>query len=188
MLNKTVLSSMAIVSLLSACSGGSGSSQSFDQLATKGQNIIEKYQDADLTPEAAMPTSGTATYNGVAAFSDVPDAEYIAENAEAVAALRLEANFGNNTISGKMDNFVDYDNERADGSVQITNGSISGNTFNANLNGSLTVDGDTASVTGDMAGGFVGANANAVAGVLQADLSAGGQTGATLYGIFGAER
>ena len=178
---------MAILSLISACSSSSGGKQSFDEIATKGQNIIEKYEDADVTPVSAMPTSGTATYNGVAAFSDVPDAAYIAENAEAIAALRLEANFEDSTIGGEMDNFVDYDNDRAQGSVQITNGTISGNTFGADLDGDLTVDGDTATVSGNMEGAFVGADASAVAGALQADLSDSGGLGMTLYGVFGAE-
>jgi hypothetical protein len=184
---KTALSSIAILSLMSACSSSSSGNQSFDQLATKGQNIITKYEDADLTPESEMPTVGTATYNGVAAFSSVADAEYIAENADAVAALRLEANFGDSTIGGKMDNFVDYDNVRAPGSVQVTNGTISGNAFNADLDGDITIEGEAVTVSGDMAGGFLGADANAVAGAIQADLSSGGGT-ETLYGIFGAEK
>jgi len=184
---KATLSSIAILSLMSACSSSSGGNQSFDQLATKGQNIIEEYGNADVTPESAMPTAGTATYNGVAAFSDVPSESYIAENAEAVAALRLEANFGDSTIGGKMDNFVDYNNVHAPGSVQITNGTISGNTFNANLDGDITIEGEAVSVSGDMGGGFLGADANAVAGAIRADLSSGLGT-ATLYGIFGAEK
>lgn len=185
---KISLSSIVILSLMSACSSSSNGNASFDQLAAEGQNLLAKYDDTSVTPESAMPTVGTATYNGVAAFSDRADADYISNNAEAVASLRLQANFGDSTIGGKMDNFVDYENTSASGSVQIINGTISENVFAANLDGDLNIEGQVVPVSGDMAGAFLGANANAVAGFIEADLALGGYGTETLYGVFGAEK
>lgn len=192
MISKNALSSIVILTLLSACSsssgGGSDATQSFDQLLAQGENIAIKYEEAELTSVSDMPTGGTATYHGVAAFVEASDGYYTPENPEMAAArLRLDANFKDSTIGGEMNNFVDADNARARGSVQIGDGNISGNTFDAKLNGTLTAEGNTAVVDGEMAGAFVGSNADAVAGGISMGLSYPEVSG-TLEGLFVAEK
>lgn len=180
---------MSTLLLMSACggSGGSGngtSGESFASMAQRGNQLFEKYENSDLTPEISMPTSGTATYRGVAAYSDVADVGYIAQNAEVVSNATLTANFSNDSISGKLDNFKDYENTAIPGTVNIRNGKIRGNEIEADLNGSVNLGGRNSSVNGDLAGGFIGPKADAIAGAVAADVSNYG----TIYGILGAER
>jgi hypothetical protein len=125
-----------------------------------------------------MPTVGTATYNGVASI----DSE-----AGVVSALRLDANFSDSTIGGEMTNFTDNNNSGAQGSIKITDGNISGNTFDAKLNGSVTAQGEAISVKGVMTGGFLGANAGAVKGTFEGTQSSGNEID-NFDGKFGAEK
>lgn len=132
-----------------------------------------------------MPTTGTATYKGAAAFGTTQN--FDVQQAEALAAVRLEADFAASSISGTIDNFVDSSGERAAGSVAVTNGTIAGNGIAADLDGNLTIEGTSIDVGGDMAGNFVGANADAIVGDIEADLTGPGGT-ETIFGVFGAEQ
>jgi len=180
-------SALAIAALaVSACSSSnSGGSRSFDQLAEEGQALITKYENEDVTPTSNVPTAGNATYNGVAAFGTTQS--FDVQNAEALAAVSLEADFAANSISGTIDNFVDFDGERAPGSVAVTNGTIAGNAIEADLSGDLTIEGTSIAVGGDLAGNFVGANAEAIIGDIEADLTGPGGS-ETIFGVFGVEQ
>lgn len=179
------------MTLLSACGGSGGSGnpsvkyKSFVDMAQEGQTLIGKYWSAGLTPFANMPTNGKATYTGVAAYSDVLNAKYIVENAEVVSKVTLNADFAADEISGKLDNFRDYENKAIAGAVDIKNGKIQGNTIKADLSGQINVTGQgNSSVNGSLAGGFAGPNADAIIGGLNADVSNVGE----IYGVFGAEK
>jgi hypothetical protein len=164
--------------LLAACVGGGSGGASFDSMATRGQNLINAVDGEQATPVGSMPTTGTATYAGVAAFAPT---EY--DQVEILSEASLKANFGSSSISGNLSNFRDYENNRFPGSVAIQSGVISGNQFDADLSGSLTVDGAPTIVKGTLNGGFVGANANLAAGAIEGTV--GGQS---MVGVFGAEK
>lgn len=187
-MTKIMLAFVAIplMAALSACgsSGGSSSSNaSFNDMARKGNALIAKYEDAEPTRVADMPTDLQASYRGVAAFSDVPDVDYIAENAEIMSDIQLNADFRTGAVDGELRNFRFYDNDRIAGTVAVRNGAISGNMLEADLAGDLTYGGGAERVTGALAGMFVGPQAEAVAGAMAGQIGNEG-----FYGMFGAER
>lgn len=179
-----LVAALPLVGVLAACSssGGAGSA-SFDELARQGNALASRLENADPTPVANMPSSGSATYRGIAAYSDTPNAEFILENGEIVSQVELNADFSSGAVDGKLTNFRWYDNDRIAGSVDIRNGSIEGNELYADLSGSLTYGDGAEDVRGDLAGIFAGQDAGAVVGAME------GRIGSEdFYAIFGAER
>jgi hypothetical protein len=163
--------------LLAACVSG-GKDASYDEMYSRGKSLVSKFESEDPTPVGAMPTTGTATYSGVAGFG----AE-TSEQVEVMSQASLAANFATSSISGNLTNFRDYENNSIPGSVAIQNTSINGNQFTAPMNGSLTVNGAPSAVNGTMVGAFGGANANSIAGIIEGTV--GSQQ---MYGLLGAEK
>jgi hypothetical protein len=186
---------LCLVASLSAC-GGSGTSggPSFSSLSSTGQSILSQYGSAPATDVANMPTSGTATYSGVAAYStDSGDPAYLALYAQTLSQLELNADFGTSTISGRAYNFKTIrPGASIDGQINV-NGTISGNTFNADVSGSTRESVDAiqnyqVNYTGNVQGEFVGSGADAVRGTGSAIGDAGILGSATVYTLWGAQR
>ena len=108
----------SVIALLSACGGGGGGSDSVsfaelldrtDQLGLLDGDFLED----DETDFEAIPTTGSATYTGVATvssfaeFNDEPDEQDFV----ALGATTLTADFGDQSISGSADNFFQIDEE-----------------------------------------------------------------------------
>mgnify|MGYP002714179261 CR=1 FL=1 len=187
-MTKTILSlaSLPVLALLAACSSGGsngGGSASFNDMARDANALLAKYDDAEPTPILNMPENGSATYRGVAAYSDVADMDYIAENAEIMSDVELNASFASGSLTGELSNFRAFNNDRIAGTVKVQNGSIDGNEIYGDLAGDLSYQGERASVDGVIAGMFVGRDAQAIAGAIGADVG-----GEEIYGMFGAER
>lgn len=126
--------------LLTACGGSSTGSSSFETIVSEGRAILDQYGAAAATDPANMPTTGTATYNGAAAYSsDYSSAADIVQYAETVSDVTLTADFANSTVTGTADNFhtVSTPNVTLSGSLSL-NGTISGNSFSTDLNGTVT--------------------------------------------------
>lgn len=136
----------------------------------------EELDALEPTPVEDMPTSGTATYDGIARtqLSLEPDSEAVSYSVFLQSQVRMTADFGSGQISGDMTNFNTFGNS-VRGSLDIENGVISGNTFAADVNG-IREQGDLefyareagefvnygsgdVSVSGAMDGGFLGADA-----------------------------
>lgn len=191
---KAISISLCLVSSISACGGSSTSGgPSFETLSTSGSALLEQYGNAAPTGVDNMPITGTATYRGVAAYSsDSSDPVYIAQYADTLSELELNANFGTSTISGRAYNFkTNVPGVSIDGQVNV-NGTISGNTFDADLSGS-TVESNEAitanlNYTGTAQGEFVGTDAQAVRGTGTATGDAGILGSYTVYMLWGAER
>ena len=164
--------------LLTACGGSGSGGASFDSMATRGEALINKIDGQNPTPMSSMPTAGTATYSGVAAF-----APSIYDEPEVLSEASLTANFGSSSISGNLTNFRDYENTVIPGSVAIQSGVITGNQFGANLTGSVTIDGAAAAVNGTLDGGFASTNANLLAGIIEGTVG-----GEYVIGVLGAEK
>lgn len=182
---------MPALALLAACGGSETGGSSFAQLSSSGINLVQKYGDADPTAPAAMPT-GSATYNGVAAYStDYSMPENIVNYADTLSKVQLNANFNSSTLSGKAYDFVTNEpGYTIAGELQV-NGIINSNTFTAGIGGTLmeTYQGVSVPVgwTGNIAGGFVGTNAQGLVGLGTA-VSTGIYGGVTANTVFGAER
>ena len=152
--------------LLSACGGGGGAGGiSFASLEQTGVDIYVKHYNSNETPVSSMP-SGSATFTGVAAFNNtnVSSLQEFLNTADPLAKLTLNANFSSNSISGSVTDIKSWNGSATSGSVNISNGRISGNTFLADANGIVYLEGNAAEVNALVDGIFHGNNAQAVVG------------------------
>ncbi len=155
---------------LSACgsSGGDGPDPlTFAELAA--EEDILRNDTGGLTVVEPMnlpdgPTAGSATYNGTLGF--ILD-ENGADEVQFLSDLTLTANFVADTISGNASNFVDSSEEQYTGSLSLERGVIDRNTdttlnytFNADLEGTLTNNGDQYESFAEIRGEFLGASAS----------------------------
>lgn len=182
----SVFAVLAIASL-SACGGSStgstsssGStptsfdqlkSASTDQLRERGEALLAEYDTVDDTTLDQMSAqTGTATYAGVTAFGETPD--FAIDDAVATSAISLTADFGADTISGEMTNFYAENDvgefQSVAGTIAVNGGVITDTTFTANISGDLVLPDGTEAVTGTLDGGFIGDNADAVEGDINA--------------------
>lgn len=167
-----ILQSLALVAAtggLSACSSDDDFNLSdpptFDDLAVEEANLIGEYAGEDFTPVDDMPTSGSATYNGVAAYSSSevsPDA--IRADPDSLSSITMTADFSSSDIFGRAHDFQSARGIDIDGGLEITGGTITGNDFDANMGGTLTEDGVEVSYDGGVVGDFVGEGAEALEG------------------------
>lgn len=173
-----VCAALVSVGLLGACGGSSGGGgASFEDLGQQGSDIAARL--TDMAPTEAMPVTDTASYRGVAAFGETPGVE----TPVALSRVQLTADFAEANISGVLDNFR-ADGVPASGRIDVTNGQITGNGFQADLAGAVSLAGDRAGITGTMSGEFVGADAGGVRG----NMEAMADDDFTVFGVFGAER
>lgn len=116
--------------LLAGCSDDGGTSDgprpAYEDLLAERAEINSEafFGSLPFTGAAALPTSGSAAYDGVMTLDlnteeGVPDREMLGE-------LELEVNFGRSTdaVSGSATNFVNYDGEEFDGTLAITDGDL----------------------------------------------------------------
>ena len=171
--------------LLNACGGGGGAGGiSFASLEQSGADLIVKHYYQPATPLSRMP-SGSATFTGVAAFNNtnVASVNDFISTADPLAKLTLYANFSSNSISGSVTDIKSWNGSATSGSVTISNGRISGNTFLADANGVVFYEGSAAAVNAAVDGVFLGYNAEAVFGS-----SVGTFGSQPFYGLYLAEQ
>jgi hypothetical protein len=158
-MKNTVLLTCTALTLMGC---GGGGSVDFATRGIQGANLVSDWSPVARTSAQSLP-SGTFNYQGVAGFKlGNQSTEAIVTTADALASASITANFDQDTISGKLTDFVDYTNTRGAGEVNLRNGSISGNTFSADATGSVTYLGTPLVVQGVVGGEFRGSSADAV--------------------------
>ena len=113
--------------------------------AVYGQETLANGMDA-------LPTTGSATYNGVATAIGVFDGEEGREAQHVTASVMLTANFQSNSIDGMISNFgvVGSNDPFPQTTLSLSNGTISGTSISASI-------GDTnRGFTGSLDGQFYG--------------------------------
>lgn len=196
MYTKSILS-FAAIAALSACGGSStgpasfttaSTQATFDDRVSRGVALGDKYDE--VGPTSNMPTSGTATYAGLAGFADTPNAE--AADVYGTADVTMTANFTatGGSVSGSMTNFLgknDDNNqiEALQGSVTIADATFAGNTFSTTVSGTLTDPEGTLNITGSMEGGFLGDEGAAIGATM---VLSDGEDDAPIYGALIAEK
>ena len=171
----------SVIALLSACGGGGGGSDSVsfaelldrtDQLGLLDGDFLED----DETDFEAIPTTGSATYTGVAtvsSFAEIND-EPDEQDFVALGATTLTADFGDQSISGSADNFFQIDNvdaenledltgERIDGSLEYELVQVEGgiNFYEGSVSGSVSpTDAAEIDIDQTFAGFFTGEDAD----------------------------
>lgn len=137
-----------------------------------------------VAPEGSALT-GTASYTGDFAMQEIGDGD-----GGLLGDFAMSVSFDDGSLTGSLGNEIIVDDENgrfiATGSASI-NGSVTNDTMNATLTGVYTAGGESAQIDGRMAGQFVGAGAETVAGGMTAAVSDLGD--AVVYeGIFAGSR
>ena len=157
---------------ISACSNGSGggsdggggsgglgasageSLTDYDDLS----DLLDEITDDNLTDVDTTARTGTATLTGALGIGDLGDDEDLT----LIGDLTINANFDTDTATGSATGFTlfneDTDEVDRNGDVTETltmsNGTISGTDFDADMDGTLTNAGDDFAVDLEMDGGF----------------------------------
>jgi hypothetical protein len=196
---KLALATPVIAVALSAC-GSSNGIADYEELGNKADAVIDRvkvvgdyneetkeYQNI-TTAEEMSQRSGSATYTGVAGLWVADSEEILAQRMEndadpaVVAALNLTADFDSSSITGSMTNLqTNEEDMTVSGQIDLANGTISGGDLTADLTGTLETTGDgpdeTLTLTGTTTGAFVGDNAEAAVGEIDATLGDGSFVG-----------
>ncbi|QFG37684.1 transferrin-binding protein-like solute binding protein [Paracoccus pantotrophus] len=122
--------------------------------------LLEDWENAPYTTVSQMPQTGTATYRGVAMYGE----------GEVLSSAEMQANFANDSISGRLHNFQAQNGTPISGEVAIRNGVITGAEYSATLAGQLSAAGERASVSGTAYGDFSGRQAEIVDGSISAQV------------------
>ena len=160
------------VAALAGCGSSTATSDrdQFEALVARGEAISDRYAPPRLvTTPLNMPDTGSATYTGVAAV--------VVETPATMTVLAGEASivaeFGTNTLSGSMTNFIGVSGPNVEnppdavldgatpyaGTLAVTNGtigSIVASGVSADFAGSLTGGGNVIVMNGTMIGQFIG--------------------------------
>lgn len=138
--------------------------------------FVEKSENLILTPIADIPTSGSATYDGVFSLGRIeerfpgdPDPDLVDP---LIGEVELDVDFQRNTLSGNADNFFD-DTRSVSGSLTISDGeierSVDGVLFVADVVGELPINGAQRDVEGALIGGFGGNDAETIVSLFVGD-------------------
>lgn len=200
---KSILS-FAAIAALSACGGSSTGPASFttvgspppatsnqvafDERVSRGIALGDKYDD--VVPTSNMPTSGTASYAGLAGFADVPDPDEADLIGSADVSMTATFTPSGGSVSGSMTNFLGLNDdtnqvEALQGTLTIADQTIIGNGFVTTVSGTLTDPGGTLNVTGSMNGQFLGDEAAAIGATM---ILSDGEDDAPIYGRLIAEK
>ena len=189
------------IAVLSACSsGGAGGASaglsataSFDEIEAQGDLLVERYEDETWTEAEDMPTSGSATYAGVAAYGagSVDDLIDGVTESSLASQMSLTADFTRGEVYGAFTDFRSNMEGYGDtvGRITVRNGEIINNALVADVDGQISGNGELAVIEGGMSGLFVGGRAEAVAGGMDmvfTDQSSGVET--EVSGLFVGER
>jgi hypothetical protein len=150
---------------LAACSTGSGQQLASDY-ANEGLSLVYRYQYSNPTPLWSMPSTGSATYEGIATldYERTPNS-----TAELVGAARINADFAGRRTTGSVTEMVDDNDARASGALRMNNGVIQGNLVTGDMRGTITYRGTETTLDLDATGVFAETGARAVLILLEGD-------------------
>lgn len=118
---------------LSACGGGGSDGVLPLSYAEGSAAALALFDEVAALPgTVALPTSGTARYEGFAQIDPDDGVDRIL-----LSRLQIDLDFRTAAIDGELDNFVWQDEERVSGEVDISNGAITGTQLEFDLNGIL---------------------------------------------------
>lgn len=199
---------------LAACGDGGGDggpvvpdSARFTELSAEASDLYFEHQGASAE---SLPASGSATFEGAAAFATErdlaeaaagldPDEEPLPRDWAVLASpsmvsdVTLTADFGSNAVEGRVHDFEGAAGVEIDGELAITDGGIDRDrgTFQADLGGTLTVDGEDVTYANGpfvgVNGSFQGEGVEALQGST-ASVATGAAGEEVVYGVFTAER
>lgn len=204
MRNKTYLLAAMALPALAACGdtggsiGGGGSVNLVAEMAEDGAALESEFALIQFTRVEAMPTTGSASFSGVAAYTESDDIGAISEieytSADLVSDVTLTADFAAETVGGWLSNFQSnsavYKGIEAD--IAFTGGTFASydtqyQTFASDIEGEMTSASRSGSVDGLMTGYFVDRNVLGATGAVSLEVL-NGDDRTVLMGTFIAGR
>ncbi len=173
---------------LSACGGSDQNTPiNFASLSSDFRAISVAQRSLDITPIANMPTSGSSSFSGVGAYSvSETNPNMILDNPDILSKVDFNADFARSTLTGKAHDFRSANGEEVSGVLNITNGKITDNIFDADINGTINNRDVPVNYSGEAFGLFGGSNAGAIRGGGRATGTSAGYQPQTLTAIFSA--
>lgn len=180
------LAALAVVGAASGCSDSDGSA--YDDLTDQYDALVDASDRLPLSNPDLLPLSGGATYDGIMVMSTDGDDGLPSDLA---GDMTLRADFGDDTLSGSVDDVVTDGGDRLEGSLDIERGDIDRNidlattrTYTFDMDGVLTEnDGTDLRVAAEGRGDFLGEDHQRAAGNVEG-LIASDEDVATLRGGF----
>lgn len=181
------LGALMATAMVAGCSGGGsdGSVEDMDgtgpsnsatltELVDEANTLADRALYMEDTSAADLPTSGTASYDGVMMVST-------SDGNALIGDLDLSVDFGasNDPISGSVTGLVDRDEGRWGGSLDVDDGTLNRDTggfptWAANLEGTVVSPTETDyEVDGQVEGGFGRSDASFIGGELTGEACAG---------------
>ncbi len=162
-----ILPALVALSALTACGGGGSSSDPAPaptqaESLTRAKTLTTEYAQTAATVATAMPVTGQASYAGAAVFGKGTDMDALLQAPTMSGDMALNADFATGAVTGGIDNFRDATNAPVSGEMTVSGGQIAGAVLGGDLTG--TVGGKD--VNAQMSGSFLGADAEAVRGVI----------------------
>lgn len=196
MAGRAWIGALAAAGLVTGCSdGGSGSdanaSPTYGELSDQAGALEDRTENLPLTDPSVLPTSGSASYDGVIGL--VSDGAGGAPE-DFAGELTLNVDFRRDDLSGQATNFVTAGEERLDGTLAITGGDIARGTdpeleptYAFDMGGTLSdTDGDDYRVDATGVGAFLGEDAEATFGFVGGEMISKNGT-ASLGGAYVAD-
>lgn len=176
---------------LSGCLATTNSAVTAESLTSDGYDLIARFQTESATSAATMPSTGSATFEGVAAYSSTGGTvQDVIDNASSVSEVTMNANFGTSRISGTANNFRPTQLTNVDqlsGQLNLE-GVITGTEFSGTVQGRITEDGTPVDYGGSIDGSFLGDGALGLVGAGSATAAVNGVYVGTAYGVWLAEQ
>lgn len=186
MMTRTAIG-VALLAGLSACDAVKGID--FDSLNGVGEDLEARYGagNAEITQMENLRTTGSASYEGAAFFSDGEANESTSRETSMMASeVSLTADFANSSIGGEFSNFRSKSGgDEIEGRLVLSEGRIRNldgdASFDANLDGTIGAD----TFDGVLGGMFVGDQGQAMSGLLEGEMiNEADQPYSTLSGTF----
>ena len=152
-----------LVSAVSAC--GSGDDSELDQLIAEAERLSARYETASITDPDELPT-GSATYRGVTGIL-VQTGPFSGDFEAILGRARVNVDFSGDDVNGRLYGFYGETAGRMNGELTVSNGDIDETdaSFTADVAGTLSAQGRSATLADPIEGSFIGTNARALGAV-----------------------
>lgn len=182
------LQSIALLSLtICVGCGGSGPATNPDFLALVDESaaVSALVSTEQPTDPSTLPTTGVANYSGVAQFGLSDNLDALMDNPEFLSEADFLVDFDNAALSGQFHSFEDASNSEIAGTMSISDGLITEETFVATASGDVAFAGVDRNIGGLILGEIVGTDAGLLGGAFVGKMESG-TNNQDLFGIFSA--
>ena len=165
---KSVTTPLLFIALAACSAGGAGNTPAdriedasrltVANIQSEARALQRQFRGATPTRYAALPDTGSATYDGLVGgtFSASGD------STDFVGRAAIDVDFADGAVDGQLGKFFTAERERLSGTLSLRDGRVTSNrldpftTIRSGVRGRLTTpDGETIRVNADLEGGFL---------------------------------